>query len=1084
MGWVESLETRRLFAFALPPSLSITDASGDEGDSGQTDLVFFVTRSGNTASETRVDFKTQAISATGNVDYDNASGTLIFTPGKAGLQIPIQVNGDTTVEPDETFRIVLSNPVNATIADDEGVGTIQNDDVPPALPEISVSVFGEEIGGITDGQSNPINFGSANQNADEPTVTFVVRNTGDALLTVGTPSVPSGYSLVEPLSGPLPPGQSDEFTVALSTGSPGTKNGSISFSNNDSNENPFNFPITGNVIAPPAPEITVSLQGGGSISDGQSSSIDFGAIDQGGPGGSKTFVVKNDGDATLTLGTPTLPSGYSLTSSLAQTLDPGASDTFQVTLSSFAAGTKTGSISFSNNDANENPFNFPIKGTVNAPAAPEISVSVQGGSSITDGTSNAVSFGTIQQGAAGASKTFVVKNDGNATLTLGTPSVPAGYSITSSLSTSLAAGASDTFTVTLASDAVGDHNGSISFSTNDTSENPFNFPITGTVAAPSEPEISVSVQGGADVTDGQSSPVSFGAIDQGAADVSMTFVVTNDGNAPLALGTPTVPAGYSITSSLATSLAAGASDTFTVTLSSANLGTQSGSISFATNDSNENPFDIPITGTVVAPGAPPAPEIAVMAIVDQTATPITDGQSTPINFGATPIGQAGAEHAFTVTNAGNAALSLTLGELPAGFEVVDGLIDNVAPGESDTFTVRVSASAPAGPLSGAINIANNDADEDPFDIPIAATVGVATTPEPVPVEEFVLNGVPLTPGQVIDFGTRAADDAPTVIEVMVHYIPINGSVSLGAISLPAGFTLADPQPTTIGPGNTATVRIAFSASTPGTFNGTATIPLIDDAARPSFALSFTGVAGPPATIAVTSVTASKLSPSIVAGDPKAAASLSVTIQNNGDADFSGPVAFAIHASLDDALDAGDGKALLAITKTMHLKAGATGGIKLNVPLTEIPLGTQKLLVTATADNADSTKVGPSVTVAQPFVSLTAPPISPGPKKPLKFGKKGLFTLALQNLGNIPTTPGVVNYTLIISPDTTEAAGVFTTTTTGKVKLKAGTIKPQKLKVLFPAGSFAAGNYYALVKLNAEMNQTNDQVITAIPFIIG
>jgi hypothetical protein len=38
------------------------------------------------------------------------------------------VNKDQTVEPDETFNVLLSNPVNATIADGLATGTITNDD--------------------------------------------------------------------------------------------------------------------------------------------------------------------------------------------------------------------------------------------------------------------------------------------------------------------------------------------------------------------------------------------------------------------------------------------------------------------------------------------------------------------------------------------------------------------------------------------------------------------------------------------------------------------------------------------------------------------------------------------------------------------------------------------------------------------------------------------------------------------------------------------------------------------------------------------------------------------------------------------
>ena len=40
------------------------------------------------------------------------------------------VNGDSVFEPDETFAVNLTSPVNATIADAQGLGTIGNDDNP------------------------------------------------------------------------------------------------------------------------------------------------------------------------------------------------------------------------------------------------------------------------------------------------------------------------------------------------------------------------------------------------------------------------------------------------------------------------------------------------------------------------------------------------------------------------------------------------------------------------------------------------------------------------------------------------------------------------------------------------------------------------------------------------------------------------------------------------------------------------------------------------------------------------------------------------------------------------------------------
>ncbi|MCX7016729.1 MAG: hypothetical protein NTW86_29925, partial [Candidatus Sumerlaeota bacterium] len=60
-------------------------------------------------------------------------------------------------------------------------------------------------------------------------------------------TVPAGYSIVEPLSATIPAGGSDTFTVELPTTAGGTFTGDISFDNNDSDENPFNFSITGTI---------------------------------------------------------------------------------------------------------------------------------------------------------------------------------------------------------------------------------------------------------------------------------------------------------------------------------------------------------------------------------------------------------------------------------------------------------------------------------------------------------------------------------------------------------------------------------------------------------------------------------------------------------------------------------------------------------------------------------------------------------------------------------------------------------------------------------------------------------------------
>ncbi len=118
----------------------------------------------------------------------------------------------------------------------------------------------------------------------------------------------------------------------------------------------------------------------------------------------------------------------------------------------------------------------------------------------------------------------------------------------------------------------------------------------------------------------------------------------------------TVPAGFTLTEGLSGSLAPGVSDTFTVRLDNATVGTKSGDVSFSTNDADENPFNFRITGIVAAAAVP---EIGVMG----NGQTIADGDTTPgaadhTDFGSVPVGNT-VVRTFTITNSGSGALHLT-----------------------------------------------------------------------------------------------------------------------------------------------------------------------------------------------------------------------------------------------------------------------------------------------------------------------------------------------------------------------------------------------------------------------------------------
>ncbi|WP_312709084.1 putative Ig domain-containing protein [Stenotrophomonas sp.] len=115
------------------PALSIGDVSVNEGNSGTTPVVLTVTLSSPSSQPIQVQYATVNGTATAPSDYTAASGTLNFLPGVTTRTITVLVNGDTQVEPDETFLVNLSTPINAVLGDASATVTILNDDQPMGL---------------------------------------------------------------------------------------------------------------------------------------------------------------------------------------------------------------------------------------------------------------------------------------------------------------------------------------------------------------------------------------------------------------------------------------------------------------------------------------------------------------------------------------------------------------------------------------------------------------------------------------------------------------------------------------------------------------------------------------------------------------------------------------------------------------------------------------------------------------------------------------------------------------------------------------------------------------------------------------
>jgi hypothetical protein len=181
-----------------PPSISVADASVVEGDSGTVLAEFLVTLSAPSEQVVTIAFTTSGQSATAGADYTETAGTLTFQPGQTSQTVLVPVAGDLLDEADETFRLTLSAPGNATLADPVAIGTITDDDAPPSLSIDDVTVAeGAGTASFTVTLSAPsglpitVSFATTPQSATEP---------GDYTGTSGTLTFLPGGPLTRPSS--------------------------------------------------------------------------------------------------------------------------------------------------------------------------------------------------------------------------------------------------------------------------------------------------------------------------------------------------------------------------------------------------------------------------------------------------------------------------------------------------------------------------------------------------------------------------------------------------------------------------------------------------------------------------------------------------------------------------------------------------------------------------------------------------------------------------------------------------------------------------------------------------------------------
>jgi hypothetical protein len=607
-----------------------------------------------------------------------------------------------------------------------------------AAPEINL--VGNNSRSITSGDNSPMkydgtNFGSLDYTSGGRTRTFTIQNTGTAALTLSGSSpyvslsgATSDFSVTTAPSNSIAASGFTTFVITFDPTSEGAKTAVVTITNNDSDEGTYTFTIRGDgitpknlvlsgVTAPSAFNGTYTYQGlSNEFQYWKNGSYYIYNNNDGATGDTYYWYIDSDTDPT---------SYYFRSANNGENASP-----VNVTNWSASLGTGTPVIQY---------------------AAPEINIT---GNSVTilDGDAapsiyDHTDFGLITSGSL--IRTYTIQNLGTETLTLtGTsPYVVIGgtnstdFSVTTAPAATIAAGGSTTFQVTAISSALGVRSATLSIANTDADENPYNFSI--------QADLGIS-------------PV---VTTQAVSSIGTT-TATGNGNITT-LGSPN-PTSYgicygetenpTISGNKVDKGAASATGAFTAGITGLTPNTFYYARAFATN-SVETAYGAQVSFTTLYT------EINLQG----NSTTIADGDDSPstsdhTDFGSTAVTGGTVVRTFTIQNTGTGTLSLTgsspyvaVGGTNSGdFSVTATPLTSIAASGSTTFQVTFNPSA-SGTRTATLSMANDDADENPYNFSIQGTGLLFPSVSTEAATEVTTQGARLNGNVTNDGGTAITD---------------------------------------------------------------------------------------------------------------------------------------------------------------------------------------------------------------------------------------------------------------------------------------------------------------------------------------
>jgi len=761
-------------------------------------------------------------------------------------------------------------------------------------------------------------FGSQALNVSSPPQTVTLRNSGTGPLTISsvglTGTNAAHYSQTNdcPISpATLAVNATCTTTVVFRPTATGARNATLRFTDN-AGSGTQNVSLTGTGVTAALTFTPTSLT--------------FASQAVGTTSASQTSTVRNVSASAVAISaiglTGTNASDYGQTNNCPASLAANATCTLTVTFTPTASGTRTASVQITDNGAGS-PHSLALTGTGATTAGITL-------------TPTSLGFGSQRVGTSTAAQTFTVQSSGSAALSITSIAVTGAnagdFAQTNNCPVSpatLAVNATCTVSVTFTPGATGSRAASVSI-TDNAAGSPQAVALTGTGTAPAATLTPTSL--------------AFGGQTVGTTSTAQSATLRNSGTAPMMISsvvmTGTNAADFAQINDCPLSpatLAVNATCTISATFTPGATGSRSASVSI-TDDASGSPHGLPLSGT----GAAAAPGVGL--------------SPASLDFGSRAVGTTSASQSSTLTNTGNAPLTVS-GIAVTGANAGDFAQTNTCPtapatlaaGATCSISVTFTPSA-AGSRSAAVSI-SDDAGGSPQSL---ALTGSGQAPA------VTLTPTTLSYGSQL-IGTTSASQSATLRNSGTAPLTISSIGLTGANTGDFAQTSDCPvAPVTLAVNATCTISATFSPTATGA--RTASVSIADNAAGSPHAVALSGTGTQPAPVV-------SLTSTLAFGNQRvgtASAAQQATLTNSGNA------ALSISSIAVTGTNAGD----YGQTNTCPASLAAGASCTISVTFTPSATGSRTASVTVTDNAAGSPhSVALSGTGTQPAVTLTPTSVS-------------------------------------------------------------------------------------------------------------